>query len=154
MALTVVHPKTNTITDWTQPQLDAQIALGNFPPGTLLADIVLPSDWNADHTLTGSVAWSEVTDKFKATVEVDFGFLSGQENNIVTVTVPATWVTPTTALICAPLATATADHDPEDYALEGIKAYATNIVDGVSFDIIVSANYATFGKYNIQAIGV
>lgn len=90
----------------------------------------------------------------KVTAEVDFGFQSGQETNIATVTVAASWVTPTTALICAPLATATADHDPDDYALEGIKAYATNIVDGVGFDIIVSADYATFGRYNIQSIGV
>jgi len=46
----VNHVKTNSIADWTQADLDAQIALGNFPPGTLLADIVLPSDWNDDHT--------------------------------------------------------------------------------------------------------
>ncbi len=32
--------------NWTQAELDAQIALGNYPSGTLLADIVLPSDWN------------------------------------------------------------------------------------------------------------
>lgn len=46
----ISHVKTNAITDWTQADLDAQIALGNFPEGTVLADIVLPSDWNADHT--------------------------------------------------------------------------------------------------------
>jgi hypothetical protein len=51
--ITVKHDKTNTIVDWTQADLDAQIALGNFPAGTLLADIVLPSDWNDDHTVTG-----------------------------------------------------------------------------------------------------
>lgn len=61
MALTITHTKINAITDWTQAQLDAQIALGNFPPGTLLADITLPSDWNANHTLSGSIAWGEVT---------------------------------------------------------------------------------------------
>jgi hypothetical protein len=53
MTVIVKHNKTNTITDWTQAQLDAQIALGNFAPGTTLANIVLPSDWNNDHTLTG-----------------------------------------------------------------------------------------------------
>jgi len=46
MAITIKHAKTDTIADWTQADLDAQIALGNYPPGTLLADIVLPSDWN------------------------------------------------------------------------------------------------------------
>ena len=53
MAITIKHAKTDTISDWTQTDLDAQIALGNFPPGTTLADIVLPSDWNNDHTVTG-----------------------------------------------------------------------------------------------------
>ena len=58
MAITIKHAKTDTIADWTQADLDAQIALGNFPPGTLLADIVLPSDWNNDHTISGTVAIS------------------------------------------------------------------------------------------------
>jgi hypothetical protein len=53
MTVTVKHSKTNAISDWTQAQLDEQIELGNFAPGTTLADIVLPSDWNNDHTLTG-----------------------------------------------------------------------------------------------------
>jgi hypothetical protein len=48
------HAKTDTIPDWTQATLDAQIALGNYPPGTLLADIVLPSDWNDDHVIDAS----------------------------------------------------------------------------------------------------
>ena len=55
MAITIKHAKTDTIADWTQTDLDAQIALGNFPAGTTLADIVLPSDWNNDHTLSGTV---------------------------------------------------------------------------------------------------
>lgn len=54
MAITVSHAKTNNITDWTQTDLDAQIALGNFPPGTVLADIVLPSDWNDNHSILGT----------------------------------------------------------------------------------------------------
>jgi hypothetical protein len=53
MTINVKHNKTNAIADWTQADLDAQIALGNFPAGTLLANIVLPSDWNDDHDLTG-----------------------------------------------------------------------------------------------------
>lgn len=55
MALSIKHAKTDNKTDWTQAQLDAQIALGNFSPGTVLADIVLPGDWNANHTLVGQV---------------------------------------------------------------------------------------------------
>lgn len=42
--------KVNNIPDWTQAQLDAQIAAGNFPAGTTLADITLPSDWNQVQT--------------------------------------------------------------------------------------------------------
>ena len=55
MAVTIKHAKTDTIADWTQADLDAQIALGNYPAGTVLADIVLPSDWNNDHTISGTV---------------------------------------------------------------------------------------------------
>jgi len=58
MAVTIKHAKTDNIADWTQPDLDAQIALGNYPPGTVLADIVLPSDWNNDHTFTGTLGVS------------------------------------------------------------------------------------------------
>lgn len=57
----VYHSKTNNISDWTQADLNAQIALGNFPPGTVLNDIVLPSDWNAKHTLTVNVDGLSVT---------------------------------------------------------------------------------------------
>ena len=53
MAVTIKHAKTDNIADWTQSDLDAQIAAGNYPPGTVLADIVLPSDWNNSHTVTG-----------------------------------------------------------------------------------------------------
>ena len=55
MTITVKHSKTNAISDWTQAQLDEQIDLGNFAPGTTLAQIVLPSDWNNDHTFTGTL---------------------------------------------------------------------------------------------------
>ena len=53
MPVIIKHAKTGTIADWTQADLDQQIAAGNYPPGTVLADIVLPSDWNNDHTFTG-----------------------------------------------------------------------------------------------------
>lgn len=56
MAITIKHAKTDTIADWTQADLDQQIAAGNYPPGTTLANIVLPSDWNNDHTFSGVAA--------------------------------------------------------------------------------------------------
>jgi hypothetical protein len=54
MAVTITHAKTNNIPDPTQAELDAQIALGNYPIGTTLADIALASDWNAVHVVTGA----------------------------------------------------------------------------------------------------
>lgn len=61
MPLVIVHNSTNNIADWTQVQLDAQIAAGFYPPGTVLADITKPSNWNANHTISGSIAWGEIT---------------------------------------------------------------------------------------------
>lgn len=54
MAISLKHAKTNNIADWTQTDLDAAITAGDFAPGTVLADIALPSDWNAEHTLTAT----------------------------------------------------------------------------------------------------
>lgn len=53
MTVTVTHTKTVTVPDFTQADLNAQIALGNYPPGTQLSDVALPSDWNDDHELEG-----------------------------------------------------------------------------------------------------
>jgi len=58
MPLTIRHQKTNAVPDWTQPQLNEIIAGGAAPlppAGTTLSQITLPSDWNADHTLTGTL---------------------------------------------------------------------------------------------------
>lgn len=53
MTISITHKKVNNIAAWTQADLDAQIALGNFPIGTKIADISLTSDWNDTHALTG-----------------------------------------------------------------------------------------------------
>lgn len=49
---TITHKKTNNIAAWTQADLNAQIALGNYPAGTLITDITLSSDWNDTHNIT------------------------------------------------------------------------------------------------------
>lgn len=54
--VSITHSKENNIPDWTQADLDAQIALGRYTPGTTLADIPLSSDWNADHIIDTSTA--------------------------------------------------------------------------------------------------
>jgi hypothetical protein len=64
MAIVVTHTKTDALTDWTQAQLDAAIA-GNYPPippGTVLSEIVLPSDWNDNHVITGLATVAETGD--------------------------------------------------------------------------------------------
>jgi hypothetical protein len=48
----VRHLKTATIADFTQIELNDLIARGAYPAGTVLADIVLTSDWNNDHDMT------------------------------------------------------------------------------------------------------
>lgn len=53
MPLTIKNAKTLTEADWTQAQLDAQIALGNYLPGTLISQISQPSDYNAALVVTG-----------------------------------------------------------------------------------------------------
>jgi hypothetical protein len=83
-------------------------------------------------------------------VTVDFGSVE-QATTTVTVTDPR--VSAAGSLMCLPAAVATADHDPDDYALEGIQAYVTNIIDGVSFDLTVSCRAATWGRYVISILG-
>ena len=83
-------------------------------------------------------------------VEVDFGAGS----NYAEATVPAAWVTTTSRIVCSPAPPSTADHDPEDALLEGITAAVLSITNGVSFKIGVSAPDGTWGRYNIDCIGV
>lgn len=56
MAGSITHAKQNNIAAWTQTDLDAQIALGNFPPGTLIADIWISTDYNDGHVFTLTTA--------------------------------------------------------------------------------------------------
>lgn len=56
MTLVITHAKVNNLADWTQAELDQQIALGFYPPGTLIADITVNSDWNEVHTLAGTTS--------------------------------------------------------------------------------------------------
>lgn len=53
--MAIKHKKTGTIADWTQADIDIQIALGNLPPGTTPLNILLTSDWNDNHAITNDV---------------------------------------------------------------------------------------------------
>lgn len=83
---------------------------------------------------------------------LDFGSSASLDYNTVT-TVSAAWVTSSSVILCTPSGAATADHDPEDYILEGITACVTNIVDGVSFDVLAGCSSGTFGEFIINCTG-
>jgi hypothetical protein len=84
---------------------------------------------------------------------VDFGFATGQEGDIATVTVTATWVSSGSVLVCSPAGVATADHDPDDYYCESIQAYPSDIVAGTGFNINARAPFGSWGRYVINAVG-
>lgn len=63
---TITHAKQINLTqvpDPTQADLDAQIALGNYPVGTVLADIWLGSDANSNHNFVLGADENFVTDE-------------------------------------------------------------------------------------------
>lgn len=106
-----------------------------------------------DAAITSSGGGSGST-VYTVQANVDFGFPSAQEGDIATVTVSATWVVASSIITVSPYAVATADHDPEDYAIEGITAYAANLASGVGFDIIAAAPNNSWGRYTVNAHGV
>lgn len=87
-------------------------------------------------------------------VEVDFGFSSGNEGDIARTTVTGqSWVTGSSVILCNPFGGATADHSPDDAIVEGLVAYAENIVVGVGFDVVAYAPQNTWGRYLINVTG-
>jgi hypothetical protein len=136
-------------------------SLGGGGGGASVSDAAYGAGWNGDTTTAPSK--NAVYDKIQSlsipvvnstSITLDFGNTSSGESDIATGTVSASWVTSSTKLVCTPFAVATADHDPEDYALEGIQAYATNINNGVGFDVIARAPQGSFGQYTIHVIGM
>lgn len=109
---------------------------------------------NAKGLITAAANGSGGSGGNSVSADVDFGFVTGGEGDVATTTVAASWVGAATKLVCQLFAVATSDHDPEDYAIEGISVYASNIVAGVGFDVIASAPNGTFGVYKVHIIGV
>jgi hypothetical protein len=79
MALTIVHNKVDTTADYTQADVDALIASGFYPPGTLLASLVLPSHWNDSHAISGTLAASSV-DVTASTYQIDTNAQTALDN--------------------------------------------------------------------------
>ena len=77
---------------------------------------------------------------------VDFG-VSTTEDSIARVTINTASALTASVIIVNPSGQATADHDPDDYQWDNISGYATNIVDGVSFDIVGVAPNGSWGDY-------
>lgn len=88
-------------------------------------------------------------------VTVDFGFTVSQEGDTARITVTGQpWVTPSSIILCNPVAASTVDHDLDDVTVEGIVAYAQNLVGGIGFDVVAYAPQNSFGKYVINAMGI
>ena len=94
----------------------------------------------------GGWGWWSTT---KWIVEVDFW---SNESEIATITITDTAITTTSYPSVSMYAITTTDHDSDDYIAENLSAYVTNIVNGVSFDIAVSAPNLTWGKYKVTYI--
>lgn len=87
-------------------------------------------------------------------VQVDFGFSAGNEGDIARTTVTGqAWVTASSVILCNPFAGATTDHSADDAIVEGLVAYAENIVAGVGFDVVAYAPKGSWGRYLINITG-
>jgi hypothetical protein len=87
-------------------------------------------------------------------VLVDFGFDAGNEGDIARTTVTGqSWVTSMSVILCNPFGGATVDHSPDDAIVEGLVAYAENLVPGVGFDVVAYAPQNSWGKYLVNVTG-
>ncbi len=79
---TVTHTFVDPGTDWTQTDVDAAIARGELPTGTLASNMVKPSHWNADHTVVLGADENFVTDAQLTVIENTSGTNTGDQTNI------------------------------------------------------------------------
>lgn len=85
-------------------------------------------------------------------IEVDFS--TGDSMARATVT-GATFLTSNTKLVASPSGESTADNGTDEYWLQFISAYCTNINVGAStFDVVAHAPNRATGKFKINWIGV
>jgi len=123
---------------------------------TLTRSVINSTNNNNPISLSGdaTVFITALADDFRRTIQVtvDFGFSSGNEGDTAIVTVPCSWVKSDSIILCNASGGSTLDHSGEDAMIEDIQGFATNIVEGVSFDIVAYAPLGTWGRYNINAI--
>lgn len=80
---------------------------------------------------------------------VDFGPIT-TEDSIARVTITTVSALTTSIIQVSPAGVATTDHDPDDYQWDNISAYVSNIINGVSFDIIGVAPNGSWGQYKFN----
>jgi hypothetical protein len=121
-------------------------------------DVSLNSEANFDllvyETSTGlwknkSLATINSGAGYSGQVTIDFGTV---ESSFVRHTVLNSKALTGSIILVSPSGLATADHDPDDYQWDNVSGYATNIVNGVSFDIIGVAPNETWGRYTMNYI--
>ena len=164
--MTITHAKTDNIAAWTQADLDAQIALGNFPPGTVLNDIVLPSDWNAAHVIDNGT----ITNAMLANAAVSN--LSGTNTGDQTISDATIYITDITTNNVTTSAHGFAPKAPNDATkyLDGTGAYsvppgsggspafsaitgATNTTAAMVVGAGASLNFTSTGTINASTLG-
>jgi len=134
----------------------ANLTVPVFTPGTAMRAnsafrSALSTYLNSRYGFTTTLA-DVITFSSRGNIEhvlVNFGV--GDTSVIVTVSAP--WVTVQSKITCYPSALDTPDHESEEAAVEGVNAYAANLVPGVGFDIIAWTPQGTFGQYYIDAVG-
>ncbi len=168
------HPQYHTdargdVRYYTKAQVDAGLAgKANAAHGHSVADVAglqaaLDAKASASHGHTiADVAGLQTALDAKADqsaipntahAQVDFGHATGGESNFARASVSAAWVESGSVILCA-VASGSADHDPEDGELEGITATACNLVEGSGFDVIAHAPGGSWGRYNINIMGL
>jgi hypothetical protein len=85
-------------------------------------------------------------------VEVDFGPAAGPETNLATVVVTGVqWITLDTNIMAIPTGS-TADHDPDDYAVERINVTVSDQAPG-TVTLKATAQNGSWGRYKIRLMG-
>ncbi len=136
---------------YTKPQVDAGLAgKSNTGHGHAIADVAGLQSALDSKLDNSALALLPKT----AQAVVDFGNAAGGESHLASVTVAAAWVADDSVILCNAAGVATPDHDAEDAALEGITAVAANLNEGVGFDVIARAPLGSWGRFNINIIGV
>lgn len=91
--------------------------------------------------IAGNVSFTETT--------INFGAIDNPQNNTTTTVVDAS-VLSGSKIICTLSGTPTEDHSIDEIMVLEMGVYATNIVEGVGFDIQAFCKYKTYGQVKIN----